>query len=56
MPAVIATVVITMGWARLCPASTMASNLGLPVAISSMAKSISRIEFLPRCRTASACR
>jgi hypothetical protein len=28
MPAVIATVVITIGWARLCPASMIASSLG----------------------------
>ena len=46
MPAVMATVVITIGWARLWPASMIASNLRCPAAIASMAKSISRIEFL----------
>ena len=46
MPAVIATVVMTIGWARLWPASIIASNLGTPFCISSIAKSIRRIEFL----------
>ena len=45
IPAVIATVVITIGWARLCPASMIAALLGTPWAISSIAKSMSRIEF-----------
>ena len=38
--------VITIGWARLWPASTIASSLGTPLPISSIAKSIRRIEFL----------
>ena len=46
MPATIATVVITIGWARLWPASTIASFLGTPFSISSSAKSMTRIEFL----------
>jgi hypothetical protein len=46
MPAIMATVVITMGRARLCPASRIAVSRGLPARISSMAKSTSRIEFL----------
>ena len=46
MPATIATVVITIGWARLCPASQIASFLGIPWFIISTAKSTSRIEFL----------
>jgi len=45
MPAIMATVVITMGRARLCPASRMASSRGLPARISSIAKSTSKIEF-----------
>ncbi len=45
IPAVIATVVMTIGWARLCPASVMAVSLSVPVFISSIAKSISRMEF-----------
>ena len=46
MPATIATVVITIGWARLCPASMIASSLGTPWFIMSTAKSTSKIEFL----------
>ena len=46
MPATIAIVVITIGWARLWPASMIASSFGTPLAISSMVKSSSRIEFL----------
>ena len=46
MPATIATVVITIGWARLCPASMIASNFGTPFSISSSAKSMTRMEFL----------
>ncbi len=45
MPATMATVVMTMGRARLCPASSMASRRGLPARISSMAKSTRRMEF-----------
>ena len=46
MPATIAIVVITIGWARLWPASMIASFFGTPFAISSIVKSSSRIEFL----------
>ncbi len=46
MPATIATVVMTIGCARLCPASQIASFLGIPWFIISTAKSTSRIEFL----------
>ena len=46
MPATIAIVVITIGWARLWPASMIASSFGTPLAISSIVKSSSRIEFL----------
>ncbi len=46
MPATMATVVMTMGRARLCPASRMASRRVFPARISSMAKSTSSIEFL----------
>ena len=47
MPATIATVVMMMGRARLCPASISASVRSFPARISSIAKSTSRIEFLP---------
>ncbi len=40
-----ATVVMTMGRARLWPDSRMASTRVFPARISSMAKSTSRIEF-----------
>ena len=46
MPATIAIVVITIGWARLWPASMIAVIVSTPLPISSSAKSISRIEFL----------
>src|SRR6185503_12706411 len=46
IPATIATVVITIGWARLCPASQIAAFLAMPWFIISTAKSTSRIEFL----------
>ena len=46
MPATIATVVITIGRARLWPASRSAVIRSLPARISSIAKSTSRIEFL----------
>ena len=45
MPATIATVVITIGWARLCPASQIASFFAIPWFIISTAKSTRRIEF-----------
>ena len=47
MPATIATVVMMIGRARLCPASTKASKRSLPLRISSIAKSTNKIEFLP---------
>ena len=46
MPATIATVVMTIGCARLNPASMIAARGVTPCFISSSAKSMSRIEFL----------
>ena len=46
IPATIATVVMTIGWARLWPASQIASFFGMPWFIISTAKSTRRIEFL----------
>ena len=45
MPAIIAIEVMMIGCARLCPASAMAVILSTPCSISSIAKSMSRIEF-----------
>src|SRR6185437_4213880 len=46
MPATMATVVMTMGRARLWPDSRMAVSRSLPARISSIAKSTSRMAFL----------
>ena len=46
MPPIMAMVVMTMGRARLRPASTIASVRGTPRRISSMAKSTSMMAFL----------
>ena len=46
MPAIMAMVVMTMGRARLRPASTMASVRPVPRCIDSMAKSTSMMAFL----------
>src|SRR5882757_4046882 len=46
MPATMATVVMTMGRARLWPDSMIASNRDFPARISSIAKSTNRMEFL----------
>src|SRR5580693_6268248 len=45
MPATMATVVMTMGRARLCPDSMIAAMRVFPARISSMAKSTSKMEF-----------
>ena len=46
MPATIATVVIMIGRARFCPASTMAVVRSMPACMDSIAKSTSMIAFL----------